>query len=66
MQKHKQKPITVGKDDMIREQEPRAGASQPTAEGQDCAQPGVKLDLDRLVWDAEYRKSVRHLWQEDD
>lgn len=66
MQKQRPKPQSGGRNDMITEQDSWSGASQSPAEELMGAEPEGGLDLERVVWDPEYRRSVRHLWQEDD
>ena len=55
-------PLKSGrKDDMIAGQESRSEGRRLVASQHGDAKPAPKIDLERLVWDPEYRKAVRHL-----
>ncbi len=48
-------PLRAGPED-LEARGPEAGLSAPNDNG-----PKPELDLERLVWDPEYRKAMRHL-----
>ncbi|NIA67060.1 hypothetical protein HBA54_00470 [Pelagibius litoralis] len=55
-------PLKSGrKDDMIAGQESRSESTPLVATQHGDAKPEARIDLERLVWDPEYRKAVRHL-----
>ena len=50
---------------MVNEEAQRRGCDFPL-DKPGCLKSDASLDLERLVWDPEYRKATRHLWQRVD
>ncbi len=51
---------------MIAGKEALQPAAAATQGGAGKGDPKAKIDLERLVWDPEYRRAMRHLLQRDD
>ena len=66
MKKPERKPGKGGKDKMIAGKEARQAPAAPLEGAPGKGDPNAAIDLERLVWDPEYRKAMRHLLQQKD
>ncbi len=66
MKKHEPKPGKGGKDKMIAGKEACQTPTAPLEGAPGKGDPKAAIDLERLVWDPEYRKAMRHLLQRKD
>lgn len=66
MKKPEREPGKGGKDEMIAGKEARQAPTAPFEAAPGKSDPEAAIDLERLVWDPEYRKAMRHLLQRKD